>query len=183
MSTEYFAFTCPHCQQQTNAIQVAASLPEEILLVEAARRSGRRQRRRHAGPGRPTIVRCPGCSVEMSNAELREHRVGCVRKRLQQLQQLAAFRIRLSPKDQDPYPDFYINRVCETEVEFRKASNSDLVTVDLHKIAAFTIDREDGVAHIRVLGHISWREDIKRWRFAPSQVGRPPLATSRTTRS
>ena len=170
---EQFLFICPHCNNKTNAAQVAAALPDEILLNEAARRSGRRQRK-HAGPGRPTSVRCPGCDCEMSSSELREHRVACVRSKLQEIQHLA-FQIRLTPKDPDPYPDFYINQVAETEVEFRKGSNSDHVTVELRKVAEVTLDREGRVAHIRLLGHISWHEDIKRWRFAPSQIGRPPL--------
>ena len=175
MSTEYFFYTCPHCRNQTNAVQVAANLPEEILVAEAGRRNGRRQRRRHAGPGRPSVVRCPGCSTEMSSAELREHRVECVHKKLQEVPRLPGFRIRLTPKDPDPYPDFYFNEIRETEVEFKKGSNSDHITVDLNKIAEITIDHESRVAHIRVLGHITWCEDIKRWRFAPSQIGRPPL--------
>ena len=110
----------------------------------------------------------------MSSAELREHRVACVCSKLQEIQHLS-FPIRLSPKDPDPYPDFYINQINETAVEFRKGSNSDQLTVDLHKIAEVTVDREGRLAHIRVLGQIIWRDDIRRWRFAPSQIGRPRL--------
>jgi hypothetical protein len=170
---EQFLFACPHCHNKTNAAEVAATLPDEILLNEAARRSGRRQRR-HAGPGRPTIVRCPGCDSEMSSAELREHRIQCVRTRLQEIQHLS-FPVRLTPKDPDPYPDFCINQITETEVEFRKGSNSDHVTVGLQKVAEITLDREGRRTHIRLLGHVSWHDDIKRWRFAPNQIGRPPL--------
>lgn len=170
---EYFKYTCPHCQKPTNAIEVASLLPDEILSTEAARRSGRRQRR-HPGPGRPTKVRCPGCESEMSSAELREHRIPCVRTKLREFHHLA-FPVRLTPKDPDPYPDFYINQISETDVEFRKGSNSDHVAVELQKIAEMTLDREGRLAHIRLLGHVSWHDDIKRWRFAPSQLGRPRL--------
>jgi hypothetical protein len=172
-TAECFSYTCPHCHAATNAVQVAAALPAEILLAEAARHSGRRQRR-HAGPGRPTIVRCPGCDNPMSAADLRQHRLACVRSKLQQIQRLS-LRIRLSPKDPDPYPDFYMAEIGEADVTFSKGSNSDQVTVDLNKVAQITIDHQGKIAHIRVLGHIGWHEDIKRWRFAPSRIGRPPL--------
>jgi hypothetical protein len=83
--------------------------------------------------------------------------------------------IQLTPKDPDPYPNFHLSNVNEAEVEFRKGSNADHVTVDLRKIAEITISREDQLAYIRVLGRIVWRDDIKRWRFAPTAaVGRPP---------
>jgi hypothetical protein len=172
-TAECFSYKCPHCHAPTNAAQVAAALPEEILLVEAARRSGRRQRR-HPGPGRPTVVRCPGCDNPMSSADLRQHRLACVRNRLQQIQRLSP-RIRLSPKDPDPYPDFYMTEIGEAEVTFSKGSNSDQLTVELNKIAEIAIDHQGKIAHIRVLGYIGWHEDIKRWRFVPSRIGRPPL--------
>jgi hypothetical protein len=88
--------------------------------------------------------------------------------------------IHLSPKDPDPYPNFYLMSVNEGEVEFRKGSNSDHVTLDLRKISEITISPADKLAYIRVLGRIVWREDIKRWRFAPTaEVGRPRRADAR----
>jgi len=108
----------------------------------------------------------------MSSAELREHRLPCVRDQLQELQGVA---IQLSPKDPDPYPNFHINHLYEDEVKFQKNSNDDFVTVDLRKIAEIAVSRADRTAYIRVLGRIIWRDDIKRWRFAPTgAVGRPP---------
>jgi hypothetical protein len=92
----------------------------------------------------------------------------------QQIQRLS-LRIRLTPKDPDPYPDFYLTEIGEGDVTFSKGSNSDQVTVDLNKVAEITIDRQEKIAHIRILGHIAWHEDIQRWRFAPSRIGRPPL--------
>jgi|SRR5215475_9989236 len=170
---EYFSYTCPHCHTSTDATQVGAALPDEILLAEAARRNGRKQRR-HPGPGRPTIVRCPGCDTAMTSAELRPHRLACVRSRLQQIRRLS-LRARLTPKDPDPYPDFYITEISDAEVTFSKGSNDNQVTVDLTKVAEITIDHQGKIAHIRVLGHVAWHEDIQRWRFAPSRIGRPPL--------
>lgn len=168
---EYFAYACPHCHKRSNATDVASSLPDEVLSQEAARRNGRR-RQRHAGPGRPTKARCPGCEGEMSSAELREHRIACVRTKLQQFQHLS-FPVRLTPKDPDPYPNFFINQISEAEVEFRKGSNADHLTVELQKIAEIKLDRESRLIHLRLLGYVSWHDDIKRWRFAPSRVGRP----------
>jgi hypothetical protein len=108
----------------------------------------------------------------MSYADLRSHRTGCVRGELEKLRGMT---IRLSPKDPDPYQDFYIVSVNESEVEFKKGSNGDCVTLDLRKISEITISPADKLAYIRLLGRIVWREDLKRWRFAPTAaVGRPP---------
>jgi hypothetical protein len=116
--------------------------------------------------------RCPGCSQEMSSADLREHRLPCVRDELNKLRGMT---IQLTPKDPDPYPNFRINFIRDGEVEFQKGSNHDVVTVDLRKIAEITINTADRVANVRVLGRIVWRAEIKRWRFAPTgTVGRPP---------
>lgn len=83
--------------------------------------------------------------------------------------------IRLAPKDPDPYPDFYIHTLDERDAGFQKGSNHDLVRVDLRKIADITVNRDDNMAHIRLLGRVQWHHDIKRWRFAPTgTVGRPP---------
>ncbi len=89
--------------------------------------------------------------------------------------------IQLSPKDPDPYPNFYIHYVHEDRVEFHKGSNDDVVTVDLLKIAEIAISHADQMAYIRVLGRVVWHEDIKRWRwrFTPTgTVGRPPKPLS-----
>ncbi len=108
----------------------------------------------------------------MSYAELREHRITCVRK---ELEKLRGTPIQLSPKDPDPYPNFYLTGVSDDQVEFRKGSNGDSVDLDLRKIAEITVSRADKLAHVRVLGRIVWQEDIKRWRFAPTgPIGRPP---------
>jgi len=169
---EYFAYKCPHCSVVRNAAEVAAELPDAVLTLAAGRRNARRRRVWLPGPGRPLLTRCPGCSQEMSSAELREHRLPCVRGELRKLRGVA---IQLSPKDPDPNPNFHINDVHDGEVEFQKDSNNDVVTVDLRKIADITISREHQTAYIRLLGRISWHEDVKRWRFAPTGVvGRPP---------
>lgn len=168
---EYFPYTCPHCSNIRNAADVAAELPAEVLRLAGARLNAHNRHTFAAGPGRPTIARCPGCSQEMSYADLRAHRVPCVR---QELEKLRGMPIQLSPKDPDPYPNFYVGSVGEAEVEFRKGSNDDCVALDLRKIAEITISPADKVAYIRVLGRIVWRAGIKRWRFAPTAaVGRP----------
>ena len=108
----------------------------------------------------------------MSAADLRGHRLPYVRA---ELEKLRGFAILITPKDPDPYPNFYINGVGEAEVGFSKRSNGDLVTVDLRKITEITPPAEN-TAHIRVLGRVVWHADIKRWRFAPTgSVGRTPL--------
>jgi len=169
---EYFSYTCPQCSHETNAAKLAAALPDQILFIECARRNGRKRKNPNAGPGRPTIVRCPGCDQEMSSTELRPHRSDCVRQKLKIIHGLARS-VRISPKDPDPYPNFYIVQVSENEVEFEKGSNHDRITVELNKIAEIIVGGDDNIAHIRVLGHIAWLEEIKRWRFRPSQIGRP----------
>ena len=168
---EFFPYKCPHCSKVRNAAEVAAELPDEVLRLVAGRRNALRRRTRGAGTGRPILARCPGCSQEMSAADLREHRIPCVREELQRLQGMV---IQLSPKDPDPYPDFYISRVDETEVTFLKGSNNDNVTVDLRKIAEITRSLPEKRGYVRVLGRIVWHSDIKRWRFEPTApVGRP----------
>ena len=116
------------------------------------------------------MARCPGCSQEMSSADLREHRIPCVRR---ELVKLSGMPIQLAPKDPDPYPNFHLHHVNEAEAAFEKRSNGDLVTVDLRKIAA--VSHADEVGYVRVLGRINWHDGIKRWRFEPTAaVGRPP---------
>jgi hypothetical protein len=170
-SLEFFSYKCPQCASVRNALEVAAELPDGVLRLAAGRRNARLRIRRRGGPGRPTLARCPGCSQEMSAAELRDHRVPCVRA---ELEKLRGRTILLSPKDPDPYPNFHINYIREDEVEFQKGSNHDIVTIDLRKIAEITQDRAENIASIRVLGRVVWHDDIKRWRFAPTgMVGRP----------
>jgi hypothetical protein len=170
---EYFAYKCPHCSVVRNAADVAAELSPKVLQLASARLNARNRRNHIAGPGRPPIARCPGCSQEMSSADLRDHRLPCVRQELEKLRGMA---IQLLPKDPDPYPNFHVGSINEGEVEFRKGSNGDSVAVDLRKIAEITVSTADKLAYVRVLGRIVWREDIKRWRFAPTAaVGRPAV--------
>jgi hypothetical protein len=170
---EYFIYTCPNCLSSRNAFAVAKELPREVLLRRTRPLIGSLRRKKLAGPGRPSLARCPGCSQEMSSQDLREHRMSCVRA---ELERLRGMEIQLEPKDPDPYPNFYLHHIGETEVEFRKGSNDDVVTVDLRKIADITVNHSDKkVAYVRVLGRVVWLDDIKRWRFAPTPIGRPPL--------
>jgi hypothetical protein len=109
----------------------------------------------------------------MSSADLREHRLPCVRA---ELEKLRGKPVQLTPKDPDPYPNFYLHNVGESEAGFEKGSNRDVVTVDLRKIAEIINTPSHEVAYVRVLGRVVWHDDIKRWRFAPTgAIGRPPL--------
>jgi hypothetical protein len=110
----------------------------------------------------------------MSTADLKDHRIDCVRR---ELKRLMGNPFQLSPKDPDPHPNFYIHHLPNdaAEVEFHKGSNHDLVTVGLRKIAEITFSKPDKVAYVRVLGRIAWHADIKRWRFDPTQMGRPRM--------
>jgi hypothetical protein len=171
MKPQQFFYKCPHCSALTNQVQVASQLHDDVLIAETARRHGRRQTP-HAGPGRPAISRCPGCDCEMSTAELREHRTPCVHARLQKLYQKHS-KIRLSPKDPDPYPDFAVAMLGEEEVKFEKLSSDQHVPVEIRKIAEITDDGLEDITHIRLLGRIHWDESINRWRFAPTRIGRP----------
>lgn len=169
---EGYWYKCPHCSHERKAADVAKDLPDEILRHAVGPRIARLRRTRLAGPGRPTMARCPGCSQEMPSADLREHRILCVRAELEKLRGMP---VQFSPKDPDPYPNFYLHHVNETEVGFEKGSNHDLVTVDLRKIAEITVSKAERTAHIRVLGRVAWNDDNKRWRFEPTAaVGRPP---------
>jgi len=77
----------------------------------------------------------------MSSAELRGHRIPCVRTKLQEFQHLS-FPVRLIPKNPDPHSDFLIKQISQAEVEFRKGSNADHLTVGLQKIAEMTFGIE-----------------------------------------
>jgi hypothetical protein len=105
---------------------------------------------------------------------MREHRIPCVRS---ELKKLIGTPFQLSPKDPDPYPDFYIHNLGDdaTEVQFHKGSNGDVVTIDLRKVAEIaTANQGKPMAYVRVLGRIVWHDDINRWQFAPTgEVGRP----------
>jgi hypothetical protein len=168
---QQFFFKCPHCATETSESQVAAQLHDEIFFMEAGRRQARRQTP-HAGPGRPTVVRCPGCDSEMGAAELRDHRVPCVRDRLTKLQR-NCFKIRLLPKDPDPYPNFSILRIEEESVQFQKDSSMQSLSVELRKIGDITVSSNEQLIYIRLLGRVHWDEPATLWRFLPSRIGRP----------
>lgn len=174
MKKQYFVYKCPDCHSETNATIVAAALPDDVLIAETARRNGRRQTP-HAGPGRPPIVRCPGCESQMTTAELREHdRLTCVRDRLLALQQ-RGFKIWLSPKDPDPYPDFSIQAIEDEAVHFKKRSTPQgPIAIDLRKIAEITDDTVRQIGHVRLLGRLAWDAGSTLWNFEPSRIGRPP---------
>ena len=167
---EFYRYECPNCGAVRNAGEVAEELDISVLRLAVARGNALSRRRKSAGTGRPIVGRCPGCSQEMSSVELRHHRVPCVRNHLLKLRGKP---ILLTPKDPDPYPNFYIRDLNENEAEFFKGSNHDVVTVDLRKIGE--IGETDGIGYIRLLGRIVWHDDIKRWRFIPTRpLGRPP---------
>jgi hypothetical protein len=107
----------------------------------------------------------------MPSAELRDHRIPCVRR---ELQGLRGKPVQLAPKDPDPYPNFYIEPLSDDAltVIFRKGSNKDGVSVDLRKIAEITATGEG--AYIRLLGRVVWHADTSSWEFSPTgAVGRP----------
>ena len=160
---QFFTIDCPHCGEKMNAAHVAQMLPPEVFAVELASRNGKRQTR-HAGPGRPSVVRCPGCDIKMPTAELREHRLPCLRDRLNTLQ----FRhVRLYPKDPDPYPDFFLQRVSEDKADFEKLSSSQYLSIELQKISEISINAREQRTYIRVLGRVSWDGTRKQWNFLP----------------
>jgi len=174
MSYEFFPYTCPACGSVRNAAEVAVELvgsASPVVLSAVAGANGRRRQRHSPGPGRPGAarIRCPGCSSEMEREKLSEHRIPCLRDRLEKLR---GKRVRLTPKDPDPYPDFYVEDVGDHEVGFRKGSNDNWVAVDLRKIAGITVGGVEPIAQVRVLGRVVW--DNARWRFVPTgSVGRP----------
>src|SRR5882672_327786 len=155
MSDEFFTIECPGCRGLLRATSVAAALPDEVLFAETARRNGKRQTP-HAGPGRPSLARCPGCDLEMRANEMRDHRLPCVRHRLAQLLQLS-FKVHLSPKDPDPYPDFRIESVDGDWGRFQKLSSSQRLEIHLAKIAEIIVDRSAKVVYIRLLGRVIWK--------------------------
>ena len=167
--SETFQYTCPHCHHETNAAAVAANLPREVLLAAAASHIARSQTP-HAGPGRPKFLRCPGCDELMSTVELKDHRVPCLHEHLSKLSRR---HIRLTPKDPDPYPDFFLSRVDEAKAYFEKLSSGQQLVIDLSKIAELTFDATRDRTYIRVLGRVGWDEPAKLWRFLPSRIGRP----------
>ena len=118
-----------------------------------------------------SVLRCPGCDELMSTAELREHRVPCLHEHLSKLTRR---HIRLTPKDPDPYPDFFLSRVDETKACFEKLSSHQQLIIDVSKIAELTSDSTQDRTFIRVLGRVAWDDGAKLWRFMPSRIGRPP---------
>jgi len=167
-----FLFTCALCKGQTNEAHVAAALQDEVLIAETARRIGRKQTP-HAGPGRPTLVRCPGCDIEMSAQELRDHRIPCVRERLNKLKYK---KFQLYPKDPDPHPLFMLTGVTEDQADFEKITSGHTLTVELRKIAEIFAGQSEDANYIRVLGRVAWNHDRMLWTFMPSRLGRPPAA-------
>jgi hypothetical protein len=161
--TEEFIFECPGCKRQLNAAEVAATLNEAVLRVELARRNGKRQTP-HPGPGRPARSCCPGCGEIMTTSELCEHRVPCVRERLSEIQN-KDFMIHLYPKDPDPNPDFVIVSLREREVEFRKLSSMQSLTVELQKIATITLQTVEKIVDIELRGRVIWNDGRQRWDF------------------
>ncbi len=176
---EFFGFVCPKCQAELNAAEVVVVLPDEVLRTEIARRNGRRQTP-HAGHGRPTETQCPGCDQTMTTAELRNHRRACVRGRLERLRK-ENLRIRLYPKDPDPYPDFRILRLTEAEVTFRKRSSDQDLTVALQKIANITPQSGPRIADIELRGRVVWDGNQERWVFMSKAEARLPYHLSART--
>jgi hypothetical protein len=174
MERQYFPYLCPHCKTERNALEVALGLEPAVLRVASARLNARSQTP-HAGPGRPTLARCPGCDLKMTVVELREHRMPCIRQRLQELR---GHKIRLAPKDPDPYPNFSIENILESEVVFKKLSSSQRLTIELQKIAEITVIEAQELVSMRLLGFVRWHDDRKEWLFAASRVGRPSRSNS-----
>jgi|GEM_PF-3241839 len=168
---EYFTYTCPDCSSVRNATEVAKELPPEVLLRRTRPLIGSLRRKRLAGPGRPSGGRCPGCDDEKTATELREHRLSCIRQRLQRLQKKSP-KIHLTPKDPDRYPNFSIYEVMDNEVVFKKLSSSQLLTIELQKIAEITPAHDD-VTYIRLLGFVRCNSDMNEWQFLPTRIGRP----------
>lgn len=175
---QFFSYKCPHCSHESNAAEVAAKLPDEILRLAAARRNSRLRKVRSVGGGRPTLARCPGCSQEMTAIEMRDHRIPCVRG---ELKKLIGSEILLTPKDPDPYPIFYIQSLSDdaTHVAFYKGSNRSVITVDLRKISGIIASEDRKSARVRLLGRVVWYPDLipsrAHWAFEPTgTLGRPP---------
>jgi hypothetical protein len=110
----------------------------------------------------------------MSTAEIRDHRVDCVRKRFAELQNKGS-RIHLQPKDPDPYPDFKIANIEKDEVRFQKMSSGQYLDIELRKIAEITAGGTDRMISVRLLGQVIWDDSTRRpeWRFVSSRIGRP----------
>jgi hypothetical protein len=111
----------------------------------------------------------------MATVDLREHRLPCIRQRLNKLKH---HDVRLTPKDPDPYPNFSIENVSEIEVMFKKLSSSQHLTIELQKIAEVTPIDAQGLLYIRLLGAVRWNDDLKEWQFLPTRLGRPSLSGS-----
>jgi len=88
---------------------------------------------------------------------------------------LQGFKVWLSPKDPDPYPDFSIHAVDDEAVHFKKRSTPQgPIAIDLRKIAEITDDNVRQIAHVRLLGRLAWDAGSTLWNFEPSRIGRPP---------
>jgi hypothetical protein len=163
-------YKCPSCSKERNAVEVAEGLPDEVLRLVTARRNAHLRKNRSVAGGRPALARCPGCDLKMATVDLREHRLPCIRQRLDKLQH---HEVRLIPKDPDPYPNFSIKKVLENEVVFKKLSSSQHLTIELQKVAEITPIDTQGLSYIRLLGSVRWKDDLKEWQFLPTRIGRP----------
>jgi hypothetical protein len=169
--SEVHLYKCPFCDKERKASEVAESLPVEILQRVTARRNVSLRKRRSVAGGRPILARCPGCDLKMTAVDLREHRLPCVRERLEKLKGIGR-RALLTPKDPDPHPNFSIDMVSHDTVIFHKLSSSQRLTVELQKIAEITDDGQ-ALVRIRVLGEVRWNDNVSAWEFLPTRIGRP----------
>jgi hypothetical protein len=85
------------------------------------------------------------------------------------------YKVRLSPKEPDPYPDFRIEGIEGEYVTFQKLSSQQCLEIELGKIAEITVDRSAQTLNIRLLGRVIWNEQLghSEWRFTSSRIGRP----------
>jgi hypothetical protein len=88
------------------------------------------------------------------------------------------FKVRLSPKEPDPYPDFRIESTVGDYVTFQKLSSQQRLEIELGKIAEIAVDRSAQTLVIRLLGRVIWKEEARNseWRFMPSRIGRPRVS-------
>ena len=101
-------------------------------------------------------------SGTMSNAELRDHRRECVRKRLSELHHRTV-KVHLHPKDVDPYPDFMISNVSEDRVTFKKLSSDQPLTINLGSLVDITPESTGTVIDIELRGRVVWDRAQQGW--------------------
>jgi hypothetical protein len=105
----------------------------------------------------------------MQTADLREHRIPCLRDRLNNLKYR---HVILFPKDPDPYPDFFLQRLNEDKAEFEKSSSGHCLSIELQKITEVVPNDQEQKTYIRVLGRVSWSEANRSWQFLPRLANR-----------